>query len=56
MYQINVAALVADTLVTCEILNSKLGVIQAANTNLQVNVKVKVSHNRPRWPKGFQVG
>jgi len=19
-------------------------------------VKVKVSHNRPRWPKGFQVG
>ena len=21
-----------------------------------VKVKVKVSHNRPRWPKGFQVG
>jgi hypothetical protein len=56
MYQINVTALVSDTHVTCEILNSKLGVIQAANTNLQVNIKVKVSHNRPRLPKGFRVG
>jgi len=36
MYQINVVALVSDTHVTCEILNSNLGVIQAANTNLQV--------------------
>jgi hypothetical protein len=36
MYQINVAALVSDTQGTCEILNSKLGVTQTANTNLQV--------------------
>jgi hypothetical protein len=21
-----------------------------------IKVKVKVSHNRPRWPKGFRVG
>jgi len=25
-------------------------------TNLTMWVKVKVSHNRPRWPKGFWVG
>jgi hypothetical protein len=24
--------------------------------SMQCNVKVKVSHNRPRWPKGFRVG
>ena len=22
----------------------------------QGKIKVKVSHNRPRWPKGFRVG
>ena len=36
MYKMNVAALVLDTHITCEILYSKLGVIQTANTNLQV--------------------
>ena len=23
---------------------------------MQCKIKVKVSHNRPRWPKGFRVG
>ena len=28
----------------------------AKNYNDLSKVKVKVSHNRPRWPKGFRVG
>jgi F420-0:gamma-glutamyl ligase-like protein len=36
VFQINVVALVLDTHITCEILNSYLGAIQAANPSLQV--------------------
>ena len=31
-------------------------IIKAQREEMYKKVKVKVSHNRPRWPKGFRVG
>jgi hypothetical protein len=53
---INVANSLQSTLKT----NSKISAqgfrMHYKQRDIITMVKVKVSHNRPRWPKGFQVG